>query len=90
MRWPARRTRAGRQVVRAAGLGVPRRGLSRGSSIQGMGTLAPVPGIRGRATETQVLGEALDRVAAGHPAVILIEGVLTITKFPSRGPAAIR
>ena len=45
-----------------------------------MGTLAPVPGIRGRATETRVLGEALDRVAAGHPAVILIEGEAGIGK----------
>ena len=45
-----------------------------------MGTLAPVPGIRGRATETWILGEALDRVASGRPAVVLIEGEAGIGK----------
>ena len=39
-----------------------------------MGTLAPVPGLRGREAETAVLGEALDRVASGRRAVVLIEG----------------
>jgi predicted ATPase len=45
-----------------------------------MGTLAPVPGIRGRAAEISVLGEALDRVASGRHAVVLIEGEAGIGK----------
>ena len=45
-----------------------------------MGTLAPVPGIRGREAETAVLGEALDRVASGRRAVVLIEGEAGIGK----------
>jgi len=39
-----------------------------------MGTLAPVPAIRGREKETAILGETLDRVESGRPAVALIEG----------------
>jgi tetratricopeptide (TPR) repeat protein len=42
--------------------------------------VAPVPGIRGRAGELAVLGEALDRVASGRPAVVLIEGEAGIGK----------
>ena len=45
-----------------------------------MGTLAPVPGIRGREAETAVLGEALDRVASGRRAVVLMEGEAGIGK----------
>ena len=45
-----------------------------------MGTLAPVPGIRGRAAEIAVLGDAVDRVASGRPAVVLIEGEAGIGK----------
>src|SRR5215467_11128804 len=45
-----------------------------------MGTLAPVPRICGREAEIQVLGEALDRVAAGGPAIVLVEGEAGIGK----------
>jgi len=45
-----------------------------------MGTLAPVPGIRGRAAEIAVLRDAVDRVASGRPAVVLIEGEAGIGK----------
>src|SRR5919204_1828589 len=45
-----------------------------------MGTLAPVPQIFGREAEIQALGEALDRVAAGEPAIVLIEGEAGIGK----------
>ena len=45
-----------------------------------MGTLAPVPGMRGRAAEIAVLGDAVDRVASGRPAVVLIEGEAGIGK----------
>ena len=45
-----------------------------------MGTLAPVPRICGREAEIQALGEALDRVAAGGPAVVLVEGEAGIGK----------
>ena len=45
-----------------------------------MGTLAPVPGIRGRAAEIAVLGEAVDRLVSGRPAVVLIEGEAGIGK----------
>ena len=51
-----------------------------GNSIRTMGTLAPVPGIRGREAEIAVLGEVLDRVAAGQRAVALIEGEAGIGK----------
>ena len=39
-----------------------------------MGTLAPVPVIRGRAAETAILGETLDQVESGRRAVALIDG----------------
>ena len=39
-----------------------------------MGTLAPVPAIRGRETETAILAETLDRVESGRWAVTLLEG----------------
>src|ERR1700722_5769006 len=45
-----------------------------------MGTPAPVPGIRGRAAEIAVLGDAVDRVVSGRPAVVLIEGQAGIGK----------
>jgi len=45
-----------------------------------MGTLAPVPDIRGRAAEIAVLGDAVDRVVSGRPAVVLIEGEAGIGK----------
>jgi predicted ATP-dependent serine protease len=45
-----------------------------------VGTLAPVSGIRGRAAEISVLGEALDRVASGRHSVVLIEGEAGIGK----------
>ncbi len=52
-----------------------------------MGTLAPVPGIRGRAAEIAVLGDAVDRVVSGLPAVVLIEGEAGIGKRPVLGRA---
>jgi DNA-binding CsgD family transcriptional regulator len=45
-----------------------------------VGTVAPVPGIRGRAAEIAVLSESLDRVASGRPAIVLIEGEAGIGK----------
>src|SRR5690348_7046587 len=45
-----------------------------------MGAVAPVPRICGREAEIQALGEALGRVAAGGPAVVLIEGEAGIGK----------
>ena len=45
-----------------------------------MGTVAPVPGIRGRARETVALAEALDLIASGRLAVVLIEGEAGIGK----------
>ena len=45
-----------------------------GNSILAMGTLAPVPVIRGREAETAILSEALDQVESGRRAVALIEG----------------
>jgi DNA-binding CsgD family transcriptional regulator len=45
-----------------------------------MGTLAPVPRIWGREAEIQALGEALDRIAAGGPAIVLVEGEAGIGK----------
>src|SRR5580693_6723338 len=61
--------------ARPAAVGRPSR-----SSIRLMGTLAPVPGIRGRAAEIAVLGDAVDRVVSGRPAVVLIEGEAGIGK----------
>ena len=63
-----------------AGARAPRSSAAGGNSIQAMGTLAPVPAIRGREAETAVLGEALDRVASGRRAVVLIEGEAGIGK----------
>jgi DNA-binding CsgD family transcriptional regulator len=45
-----------------------------------MGALAPVPRLCGRAAEFAVLGEVLDRVASGQPAVVLVEGEAGIGK----------
>jgi DNA-binding CsgD family transcriptional regulator len=45
-----------------------------------MGTLALAPELRGRTAEIAVLGEALDRVTSGRPAVVLIEGEAGIGK----------
>jgi len=45
-----------------------------------MGTLAPVAQICGREAEIQALGGALDRVAAGGPAIVLVEGEAGIGK----------
>ena len=45
-----------------------------------MGAVAPVPRICGREAEIQALGEALGRVAAGGPAIVLVEGEAGIGK----------
>jgi predicted ATPase len=45
-----------------------------------MATLAPTSRLRGREVQLQALGEALDRVASGHPAVVLVEGEAGIGK----------
>ena len=45
-----------------------------------MGALAPVPRLCGRAAEFAVLGEVLDRVASGQPAVVLVDGEAGIGK----------
>jgi len=45
-----------------------------------MGALTPVPRICGREAEIQALGEALGRVAAGAPAIVLVEGEAGIGK----------
>jgi DNA-binding CsgD family transcriptional regulator/tetratricopeptide (TPR) repeat protein len=45
-----------------------------------MGMLAPVPRTCGREAEIKALGEALDRVAAGGPAIVLVEGEAGIGK----------
>ena len=50
------------------------------SSIGRVGTLAQAWRIRGRAAEISVLGEALDRVASGRHAVVLLEGEAGIGK----------
>jgi DNA-binding CsgD family transcriptional regulator/tetratricopeptide (TPR) repeat protein len=46
----------------------------------GMGAVAPVPLICGREAEIGALGEALGRVAAGGPAIVLVEGEAGIGK----------
>ena len=45
-----------------------------------MGAVAPVPPICGREAEIGALGEALGRVAAGGPAIVLVEGEAGIGK----------
>ena len=45
-----------------------------------MGALARAPRICGREAEIQTLGEALDRVACGGPAIVLVEGEAGIGK----------
>ena len=45
-----------------------------------MGAVAPVPRICGREAEIGALGEALGRVAAGGPAIVLVEGEAGIGK----------
>ena len=50
------------------------------SSIRFVSTVAPALRLRGRAAEISVLGEALDRAAAGQLAVVLIEGEAGIGK----------
>ena len=45
-----------------------------------MGIPAPVPQIFGREAESWALSEALDRVAAGEPAIVLVEGEAGIGK----------
>jgi DNA-binding CsgD family transcriptional regulator len=45
-----------------------------------MGAVAPVRRICGREAEIQALGEALGRVAAGGPAIVLVEGEAGIGK----------
>lgn len=50
------------------------------SSITVVGMPAPTPRLRGRETETGVLREALDRVAGGGLAIVLVEGEAGIGK----------
>ena len=45
-----------------------------------MARLAPVPRLRGREVELRAVGDAFDRVAAGHPATVLVEGEAGIGK----------
>ena len=45
-----------------------------------MGTLAPMPPLRGRQAEVAALDEALGRVASGRPAIVLIQGEAGIGK----------
>src|SRR6516164_752989 len=49
-------------------------------SIGVMGIPVPAPRLRGRETETGILREALDRVARGGPAIVLVEGEAGIGK----------
>jgi Bacterial regulatory proteins, luxR family len=39
-----------------------------------MATLAPTPRLRGRGVELRELGDAFDRLASGHPSIVLVEG----------------
>ena len=57
-----------------------------------MGAVAPVPRICGREAEIGALGEALGRVAAGGPAIVLVEGEAGIgkTRLLARGPGRTR
>jgi len=63
---------------------VPRlaaRGCSPGPQYHPVkGAVAPVPGICGREAEIGALGESLGRVAAGGPAIVLVEGEAGIGK----------
>jgi predicted ATPase len=52
----------------------------RRSSIDLMGIPASAPRLRGRETETGILREALDRVARGGQAIVLVEGEAGIGK----------
>jgi len=52
-----------------------------------MGTPEPAPGLRGRETESAVLDGALDRVAAGREAVVLVDGEAGIGKTRLLGDA---
>jgi predicted ATPase len=45
-----------------------------GSTIRPMAATAPIRGLYGRQAEISELGQALDRAASGHLAVVLIEG----------------
>jgi predicted ATPase len=45
-----------------------------------MGTVAPVPRLRGREAEIRALGNGLDQVTAGQPTIVLIEGEAGIGK----------
>jgi len=51
-----------------------------GHNIRAMGTPVPVPGLRGRETESAVLDGALDRVTSGREAVVLVDGEAGIGK----------
>ena len=51
-----------------------------GSKIQIVGTVASALRFRGRAAEIAVLGDALDRVGSGRPAIVLIDGEAGIGK----------
>ena len=52
-----------------------------------MGTPVPAPGLRGRETESAVLDDALDRVASGRAAVVLVDGEAGIGKTRLLGDA---
>jgi DNA-binding CsgD family transcriptional regulator len=67
-------------VVTGPRLAAAPRWLVMGSSIRFVGTVAPALRLRGRAAEIAVLSEALDRIASGGAAVVLIEGEAGIGK----------